>query len=83
MKNAFFWDVTPCGFCWNRQLILPRSVLQLPVITYVVLSSLIFITLMEAIRSSETPILTRATRRHIPEDGILHSHCRGNFKSYL
>jgi hypothetical protein len=28
---------------------------------------------MEAIRSSETSILTRATQRHIPEDGILQS----------
>jgi hypothetical protein len=28
--------------------------------------------MMEAIRFSETSVLTRATRRHIPEDGILH-----------
>jgi hypothetical protein len=26
--------------------------------------------------------LTRTTRRNIPEDAILHSHRRENFKSY-
>jgi hypothetical protein len=29
--------------------------------------------MMEAIRSSEMLVLTRATRRNIPKDGILHS----------
>jgi hypothetical protein len=38
--------------------------------------------MMEAIRSSETSALIRATRRHTPEDGILHSHRRENLKSY-
>jgi hypothetical protein len=28
--------------------------------------------MMEAVRSSETLVLTRATRRNIPEDGIVH-----------
>jgi hypothetical protein len=37
---------------------------------------------MEAIRSSETPVNTRSTRRHIPEDGMLHNHRRENLKSY-
>jgi hypothetical protein len=37
---------------------------------------------MEAIRSSETYVHTRSTRRHIPEDGILHSHRCENLKSY-
>jgi hypothetical protein len=49
----------------------------------VVSNSLILLTLMtEAIRSSETFLLTRASRHHIAEDGILHSHRRENLKSY-
>jgi hypothetical protein len=39
--------------------------------------------MMEAIRFSITSILTRATRRDIPADGILHSHRRENLKSYI
>jgi hypothetical protein len=39
--------------------------------------------MMEVIRSSETSALIGATRRNIPEDGILHSHCRENFKPYI
>jgi hypothetical protein len=37
---------------------------------------------MEAIRSSETSVLIRATRCHFPEDDNHHSHRRGNLKSY-
>jgi hypothetical protein len=57
--------------------------LQLLVNAYVVPGSLILSALMMgAIRCSETSVLTRATRRHIPESGIFHSQCRGTVKSY-
>jgi hypothetical protein len=37
----------------------------------------------EELDSSETSVLTRATRRNISEDTILHSHRRENLKCYI
>jgi hypothetical protein len=34
-------------------------------------------------RTQRTSVLTRVTRRNIPEDAILHSHRRENLKSYI
>jgi hypothetical protein len=56
-----------------------RSVHSLLVTANIVPSSPILITLMmEALHSSETSNLTRVTWWNVPEDGILHCHCREN-----
>jgi hypothetical protein len=60
-----------CGIC--RRVTLIRTDVALLVTANVVPSSLIlFALIMDAAHSSETSVLTRATRRHIPENGILH-----------
>jgi hypothetical protein len=44
---------------------------------------ILIIVMMEAVCSSETSVLTRALQRNIPEDGILHSLRRENFKAKI
>jgi hypothetical protein len=69
MKNAIFWDVAPCIYFVKRH---SGGMYRL---------HLQGIRNQEAIRSSETSVNKIYSRRHIPEDGILHSHRRGNLNS--
>jgi hypothetical protein len=80
----FLWEanfrgnVSPPSSGWKES----ESCVQLLVNANVVARSLILPTLMlEAIRSSNTPVLITATQCYIPEDGIPHSHRRENLKS--
>jgi 2-phosphoglycerate kinase len=41
------------------------------------------VAIAEALRSSETSVITRNALRNIPEEVNLHRHRRENFKSYI
>jgi hypothetical protein len=88
MKKAVFWDITPCGSCKDRRFgemyRLYHQVDNRRVVTANIVPELAdsFTQMMKVVYSSETSVLTRTTRRHILEDGILHSHRRENLKSY-
>jgi hypothetical protein len=81
MKNAVFWNVAPCRYLVNRRFGGTYRCSHL--LTLVHRSRISYTMKMEAIRSCETSVNTISTRRHIPEDGIFHSHRRENLKFYI
>jgi cobalamin synthase len=82
-RSASIIKVTRIGEL-GATLAVSSSVLQLLVIVNVAPSSPILVTLMmEAVRSFETSLLTRATRRNIPYDGILQKENCSSFSKLL
>jgi hypothetical protein len=60
----------------SNYIVFLRIVLRFLVTANVPSSPIFVIMMMEAIHSSPSSVLTRATRRNFPKDNIIHSHCR-------
>jgi hypothetical protein len=96
MSEFIFCDIMPCSQVKRQQMFrrnmsppsswswcTPNKTLLLQLPAHAGSSLADFYTLkMETIRSSETSVHTRSTRRHIQEDGILRGHRCENLKSY-
>jgi hypothetical protein len=75
LKNAISWD----GFIINRRYRLMCLLATVQHLSYATLFLLLWRCRWQI--PFETSVY-KPTRRHIPEDGILPTHLRGNIKSY-
>jgi hypothetical protein len=73
LRSAVLWDVAPCGRL-RRLLVTANVAPDSPIVVTVIIEVLLF---------SDMSVLSRATQRNIPEDGILHCHSLENCKSYI
>jgi hypothetical protein len=95
LKSISFWNVTPCSLlsCNRRFGGTYRLHLQgrrnnfsknQQASKWLIAEIISFTLKMEAICSSETSVATQeTTRRHIPEDDIIHNYRCENLKSYI
>jgi hypothetical protein len=82
VRAKIFWRMPSC---WMPRRVVPvrTKVSEKRIASIIRVTRICELRPKLAIRSSETSVLTRATRRDIREDGILHSHRREKLKSYI
>jgi hypothetical protein len=82
LKSGVFWDVKPCGSC-KIEVSEELSASFISVTRIGELGTTLAVTSnRRRLRRNAKSVFTRATRRNIAEDTILHSHRRENLKSY-